>query len=141
LNKIFAVAVLGFVLVSNYQVLFKQPLKPNVVAYRAYYDKPMLGNNSYISISSPYYPKVETYGSLIDCMVNYESGGNENAIGDSGLAHGLLQFHAPTFERYCVERYGFGDDIWNPEIQKMCAAEMLENGLGYNWTAYPKCLN
>ena len=86
----------------------------------------------------PYYPQPQTYGALIEELVECESGGNPEALGDDGRAHGVLQFHRPTFERYCVDRYGYVNDIWNEEIQRECAKEMIEENFNNvaNWTCY-----
>jgi len=85
-------------------------------------------------IAPHYVPYVETYGALIDKLVECESGGNPEALGDQGRAHGILQFHQPTFQQFCVDRYGFTDNIWDEETQKNCCAEMLSNGLEGHWT-------
>jgi len=85
-----------------------------------------------------YYPQPQTYGALIEELVECESGGNPLALGDDGRAHGVLQFHRPTFERYCVDRYGYVNDIWNEEIQRECAKEMIEENFNNvaHWSCY-----
>ncbi len=87
----------------------------------------------------PYHPKVETYGSLINCLIKYESGGNPGAIGDAG-EKGILQFMPSTYELYC-EKNGFSDNIWSVEAQKNCAAEMIDRGLAYHWSTIKYCQN
>jgi len=85
-------------------------------------------------IAPHYVPYVETYGAMIEDLIECESGGNPEALGDQGRAHGILQFHQPTFQQFCVDRYGFTDNIWDEETQKNCCAEMLSNGLEGHWT-------
>jgi len=82
----------------------------------------------------------EVYQELVDCLIKYESSGNPNALGDNGRAHGLLQFHKPTFRRFCVEEYGYRDDIWDPEIQMECGAQMLFNNLIGHWSVRNQCI-
>ncbi len=110
---------------------------------------PQEGNESlsglFIKASNvPYYPTTITYGTLIDCLVKYESNGNPEAVGDNGKARGVLQFHKPTFKMYCVDRYGyFLSDYTDTEVQKACADEMLRDNLKKNirhWTVYPNCI-
>jgi len=86
----------------------------------------------------PYIPQVETYGAVVDRLIECESGGNPEALGDDGRAHGVLQFHDPTFQRYCVERYGYRDDIWDEDIQRQCCLEMLNQNFDNvsHWTCF-----
>jgi hypothetical protein len=37
---------------------------------------------------------------FLSTMVGTESGGDNNAVGDGGLAHGVYQFHDPTWQKY-----------------------------------------
>lgn len=88
-----------------------------------------------------YYP-ISGYEEIIACLIRYESSGNQEAIGDSGKAKGILQFHQPTFQRYCVKKYNYHDNIWDPEIQIGCAKEMLRENPDniYHWTVWDKCV-
>jgi len=61
-------------------------------------------------------------------LIRCESTFNKTAIGDSGRAYGLLQFHKPTFEQYCQ------GDYYNHNDQLNCGAEMIGRGLAWNWT-------
>jgi len=90
-------------------------------------------------VNMPYYPTVRTYGALISCLIKYESSGNPNAIGDNGTSFGILQFKKSTFKHYCVDRYGFKNDIMNPEIQKDCCQKMLGEGLINHWSVRYLC--
>ena len=91
-------------------------------------------------IAPHYVPHIEVYGSVVEDLIDCESGGNPEALGDNGRAKSILQFHEPTFRRYCVEKYGYTDNIWDTDVQINCAAEMLNNGLGYHWTCYNKVM-
>lgn len=97
-------------------------------------------DTSYIAPRMPYYPQPETFGVLIEELIECESGGNPNALGDEGKAKGVLQFHEPTFQRFCVDRYKYRDDIWDEEIQRECCAEMIEENFDnvYHWTCFGK---
>jgi hypothetical protein len=64
------------------------------------------------------------YMNLIKC----ESSFNPKAIGDNGKAYSLLQFHRPTFDRFCEGNYK------NPKDQLICGAKMIKKGLSYHWT-------
>ena len=91
----------------------------------------------------PYIPTVRTYGSLIDCLVKYESGGNPNAVGDNGKAKGVLQFWQSTFNGYCVDKYGYSpDDYTDTIVQKDCCQKMLEDNFDNisHWSVKDMCL-
>ena len=81
---------------------------------------------------------------LIDCLIQYESRGNENAINpkdiDGRPKYGLLQFDARTFDRYCVQKYGLPDDIFNGEVQKYCCMRMISDGQARQWGTLGYCL-
>ena len=86
----------------------------------------------------PYLYKGQTYASLIDCLIYHESKGNPQAVGKYGEI-GILQFKPQTFQEFCVKRYGYQNDIWSPEIQKSCCAEMIEEGYLNHWTTAKYC--
>ena len=125
-------AVLGLIILLVVSILSSAPKTPQ---------KPFVGLTEclYLTPRVSFYPKTATYGSLIDCLVFEESSGNPNAVGDEGRAKGILQFHSPTFQQYCVNRFNYRNDIWDEEIQRNCCAEMLENDLGYHWSTYKQC--
>lgn len=93
----------------------------------------------YNVILIPIYSYYDKYKATIDCLIKFESSGNPEAIGDSGRAIGILQFHRPTFERYCVKKYGYRNNIWDSEIQVNCASEMINEGLIYHWSTQKLC--
>ena len=78
---------------------------------------------------------------LIECLIRYESGGNPNAVGDSGRAYGILQFWQSTFNLY-AEEYGLEGLVYeDPESQIILAYEMLKRNPANvgNWTAAKYC--
>ena len=80
------------------------------------------------------------YKTLIKCLARYESSYNPLAIGDKGAAIGLLQFHRPTWERYCESR-GF-NNIQDPRQQVQCCDAMLKENfknIGH-WSTAGLCL-
>ena len=92
--------------------------------------------------SSPYF-HVIVYEELIDCLIKYESGGNPDAVGDSGKANGILQFHKPTFQHHCVDKHRYEiEDYKNPTIQMECTDRMLIDDFSSitNWSVYPNCI-
>ena len=99
--------------------------------YQLFYEQPR----------TVFYP-LQGYDDLIACLIRYESSGNPEALGDSGKAKGILQFHESTFKSYCVEQYSFHNDIWDSSIQIDCAKEMLNENFNniYHWTVWTKCI-
>ena len=79
----------------------------------------------------------------LECMIQMESGGNPEALNpkdtDGLPAYGLLQYKEGTFKRFCVDEYGYPDDLWNPGIQYMCADRMIRSGLGWHWPTFARC--
>jgi len=63
-------------------------------------------------------------------VIECESSWNTNAVGDSGLAFGLAQFHKPTFLAFCEGNY------YNPFNQLKCFTQMMSKGLGRHWTCF-----
>jgi len=51
-------------------------------------------------------------------VIKCESSFRTTAIGDGGLAYGLLQFHRPTFDGFCEGNY------YSAKDQLTCAAKM-----------------
>lgn len=98
-------------------------------------------NNSLASISPVYVPPTIVYGSLINCLIKYESGGRIDAIGKAN-EKGILQFKDTTFQQYCVEKYELGKNIWNPYTQQVCCDRMLQDNFSniQHWTTAEFCL-
>lgn len=76
-------------------------------------------------------PLDTTLADLIEC----ESGGDEQAIGDEGRAYGILQFHEPTFTEF-AQKYNIKRDWKDPTSQIILAREMIADGYGYLWTCH-----
>lgn len=91
------------------------------------------------AMANPVFIKPIIYGSLIGCLEWHESKGNDYAIGKAG-EKGCLQFMPKTFEQFCVKKYGFKNDIFDPEIQWACADLMIQDGYLKLWTTAKKCL-
>ena len=84
------------------------------------------------------YKAYKTDDPLIACLINAESDGNPYAVGDSGLAYGILQFHFATFNYY-ENYYGLDLNYYSPQDQITLAKIMLKNNLGYHWSTYNIC--
>lgn len=69
---------------------------------------------------------------LLNDLIQCESGWNDKAVGDNGKAYSLLQFHRPTFDRFCEGEYE------NPIDQIHCATKMISEGLESHWTCHYK---
>jgi hypothetical protein len=74
---------------------------------------------------------------LIDCMIQQESSGNEKAYNkkdtDGRPKSGCLQFDTRTFATWCVKKYSLKNDIWDCDIQRLCADKMIQDGLIGHW--------
>jgi len=105
-------------------------------------------NRPYVSLSEcqltayspPYMPHTQVLGSLVECLEYYESGGNLLAVGKAG-EKGVLQFMPSTFQHFCVEKYHYRNDIWDPDIQRACCADMLKDNLIHHWTTKNLCVH
>lgn len=70
-------------------------------------------------------------------VMKCESGGNQNAIGDGGAAHGIFQFHRSTFsdfEKQMNEKL----DIESYNDQIKMAAWAFSTGYQNRWSCYTK---
>jgi len=94
---------------------------------------------SILAQAPAYLIKGEVHADLIDCLIYHESKGYKWAKGKAGEC-GILQFMPETFKHFCVEIYGYKNDIWNEEIQRDCAAELIEDGYLRYWTTKNKCI-
>jgi hypothetical protein len=64
-------------------------------------------------------------------VINCESSYRTTAIGDGGLAYGLLQFHKPTFDGFCE------GDYYSAKDQLECAGKMFQTPkLKLHWSCY-----
>jgi hypothetical protein len=115
-------------------------IAPKISDFKAEYEK-IFDSNSSLSESKESLvilkgylaEKIALYGGnfyelykVIEC----ESSWKYNAVGDSGEAFGLLQFHKPTFDKFCKGEYK------NPFDQIDCVIEMFNKGLQRHWTCF-----
>jgi len=91
-----------------------------------------------LSQAPPFLITGEVYGTLIECLIHHESGGNQWATGKAG-EKGILQFMPRTFREFCVKKYNFQNNIWSVEIQRACCDKMLAEGKAYLWTTIKYC--
>src|SRR3990167_9047489 len=61
-----------------------------------------------------------------------ESGGNNEAIGDKGLARGVMQYHKPTFDAD-AKKFGVVADYYNAKDQIALAAKAMADGDTKKW--------
>jgi hypothetical protein len=118
------------------------PIEASAPYYEPEPELAMVQGNPLLPTQAVYTPKTSlTYRTLINCLEFYESSGNPNAVGDAGEI-GCLQFLPTTFQHYCVEKYGFPDDIWSCGIQKECADKMITDRWNnvYHWTVAQWCI-
>jgi hypothetical protein len=95
-------------------------------------------SNSLRAVANPENPiKPIFYGTLLDCFIDAESGGNKKALNpcdiDGRPKYGCLQFDERTFHEFCVVKYGLPDDIWNCDVQSSCWQDMYMDGLVGHW--------
>jgi hypothetical protein len=74
------------------------------------------------------------YKLLYDCIV-VESGWNENAVGDGGLAKSLAQIHADYWQDYCI------GDRTNPYNNLECFAKQNSKHIDTKWSCWKHLLN
>lgn len=72
--------------------------------------------------------------SIIEC----ESSGRFNAVGDGGLSHGIAQFRRDTFYEFASLAKMKGMRWKNPIHQMRVMNWALDNGYGRRWTCYRK---
>ena len=73
--------------------------------------------------------------SLINKIVECESGGSHNAVGDGGRSKGLAQFQKATFDNL-EDKFGDDLDYKSSFDQVKLLTWSVANGYGNNWTAY-----
>ena len=100
----------------------------------------MIQGNTLMGIAPPHRVVFKSLAATIDCLEFYESSGNPNAVGKAGEI-GCLQFMPSTFQMFCVDMYGLKDNIWNCELQKLCANLMIGDKYERvnHWTTYKFC--
>jgi hypothetical protein len=66
-------------------------------------------------------------------VINCESSYRTTAIGDGGLAYGLLQFHKPTFYAFCK------GDYYSAKDQLSCVGKMWQKPeLKLHWSCWKR---
>ena len=117
-------------------------------------DKVILGGNTLASGNVPFWLENRSYGvfyanyegldPLLRCLIEKESSGNEFAYNPRDIDNlpkfGLLQFEERTFNEWCVEKYGFENDIWSGQVQVQCFNLMVADGQLWRWPPAKKCL-
>jgi len=110
----------------------------------------VIQGNSVKAIVPPYFLKPVILGTvvhediafeaLLDCLSFYESSHNPRAVGEIDEC-GILQFRPATFQKYCIEKYGLPNDIWDANTQYVCADKMLRESFDnrFHWTTINKC--
>ena len=87
---------------------------------------------------------------VVDCMEFEESGCNPDAINWDDWhvsldgvwiqgSKGCLQFSPYTFQEYCVDKYELKNDIFDCNIQRECAINMLNENKGHHWSTFNQC--
>lgn len=71
-------------------------------------------------------------------VIECESGGNPDAVGDHGLARGLAQFHRDTFYEMAAQAKMKGMQWQNSIHQMKLLNWALSHGKGSAWTCYSK---
>ena len=116
---------------------------------------PNLG--SWITKGYPTYPNEqkiifinysERWDYWLSLLIWCESRGNPQAIGDSGKARGLFQYHLPTFQMYILkynllpnaEKEEIANFILDEEIQTELTKLILLEGGWENWTKCGKMI-
>jgi len=74
-------------------------------------------------------------GSLVKKIIDCESQGNIEALGDGSRAYGLLQYHKSSFERH-AKLFGEKLDYYSSYDQIKLGTWAISKGFGNEWTAY-----
>lgn len=89
---------------------------------------------------------IEKYGGeqeqILTKVMNCESGGRRDVKGDGGKAHGLYQYHKPTWDRF-AKLYGQEMDYYSPLDQIKLTAFVFQKYPEYrnHWTCFTKNKN
>ena len=95
-------------------------------------------------ISPVFHPHTFIYGSLINCLEKHESQGDPEAYNpydtDGREKFGCLQFGDIEFNDFCVMKYHLRNDIYDCELQRICADKMIQAGYTRKWGTLNLCL-
>ena len=83
-------------------------------------------------------PSEAADGMMIVNIVNCESSGRHDAVGDDGISYGIAQFRKETFYEFAKQSRIKGLRYRNPAHQLILLNWALDNGYGYRWTCYRK---
>ena len=83
-------------------------------------------------------PLPSKYESIADEIIMCESGGDNNAIGDHGLARGVAQFHLNTFNLFKEMSGMVNLSYYSAKDQRKLLLWALDNNLESHWTCYKK---
>lgn len=75
---------------------------------------------------------------IVARVIQCESGGKVNAIGDHGLAYGIAQFHEDTFNRMKRLSGYYWLDYRNPNDQILLIEWAFAHGHEREWSCYTK---
>jgi hypothetical protein len=75
---------------------------------------------------------------MVIALLECESSGRHNAIGDDGVSYGIAQFRKETFYEFTKQSKIKGMSYRNPIHQLKIMNWALDNGYGYRWTCYRK---
>jgi len=112
----------------------------------------LITDNCLKSLSTPFTIHAKVLGSILTTptirnLIDCESGGNIYAVNTKDIhylssgeieigSYGVLQFSPSTFQEFCVIKYSLRDDLFDPEIQILCAEQMISEGYGGRWGCY-----
>ena len=103
-----------------------------------------------IIANAPHFVEHYSVLAIVDCMEQEESGCNPDAINWDDWhvsldgvwiqgSKGCLQFSPYTFQEYCVDKYKLKNDIFDCNIQRECAINMLNENKGHHWSTFNQC--
>lgn len=75
---------------------------------------------------------------LIINILECESGGRHNAIGDDGISYGIAQFRKETFYEFAAQAGFKNFNYRNPIHQLKVMNWAIDNGYGSRWTCWRK---
>ena len=141
--KVYLILALLGVLLIGYRIYAEAP--QNAPQPPNFEPQAILQGNSFFAISPIDFPHTMVYGDLIGCLIKYESSGNPNAYNpydtDGREKFGCLQFGEREFQDFCVKMYGLRNDIYDCDVQKVCADKMIADGYARKWGTLNKCVN
>jgi hypothetical protein len=113
------------------------------VAYFTFVNLPVLAIAPDVALKDKPIPQIvehfakeyKTSPTLLVKVMNCESSGRQSAVGDSGKARGIFQFHKPTWDRF-TDLMGETLDRENAVDQAKVASWAFAHGYQSHWTCY-----